>query len=324
MPNGLEYQIFTPNNGAKIKLNDIVTFNVTEKTDKDSVLSSSFGTGQPARIQIQPSKSSIDLMDFFQLLAVNDSAMVKVPSDSLFADTTRMKRPAFFPKGSNLNLYVKIEKVQSEEEAKAEQQKMMDAYKKTMDSLKVNEQTLLSKYIVDNKLAVTQTSSGLRYLVTAPGKGIKPLPGDSVWVNYTGRTLEGKVFDSSIEAVAKKAGLDQPGRTYEPISLTVGEGQVIKGWDEGLQLLNEGSKATFIIPSDLAYGPQGAGDDIKPFNSLVFDIELVKVKHAATAAPQKASAPAKKPTATAKKSGVQTRKTSGAAKKTTVTGSRKK
>lgn len=317
MPNGLEYQIFSRGNGPKVKLNDVVTFNVIEKTDKDSVLSDSYQAGRPARILIQPAKSSIDLMDFFQMLSVKDSAMVKIPSDSLFSDTTRMKRPPFFPKGSALKLFVKIEKVQSEEEVKAEQQKMMDAYKKAMDSLKVNEMTVLNKYIADHSLNVKQTATGLRYIVNQPSAKAKPLSGDSVWVNYTGRTMEGKVFDSSIEATAKQAGLDQPGRTYEPIAFKVGEGEVIKGWDEGLQLMNEGSRATFLIPSDLAYGAQGAGEDIKPFSSLIFDVELVKVKH------QKASAAASSP-GTGTKMKTPVKKASATGTKTKVTGTSKK
>ena len=97
-------------------------------------------------------------------------------------------------------------------------------------------------------------------------------------VNYAGRTLDDKVFDSSIAAVAQASGLNQPGRTYEPIQVIVGTGGVIPGWDEGLLLLNEGTKATFVIPSALAYGAQGAGDDIKPYNTLVFDVEVVKLK----------------------------------------------
>lgn len=317
MPNGLQYKIFTSGGGQKIRLNDVVTFNVIEKTDKDSVLSNSFEAGQPARIFIQPAKSSMDLMDFFQLLSVKDSAMVKIPSDSLFADTTRMQRPPFFPEGSHLNLIVKIEKVQSEEEVKAEQQKMMDAYKKTLDSLKANEVLSLNKYIADNKLVLNQTTSGLRYKITSPSAKAKPVAGDTVLVNYTGRTLEGKVFDSSIEAEAKKAGLEQPGREYEPISLAVGQGEVIKGWDEGLLLLNEGSKATFVIPSELAYGLRGAGEDIKPFSPLVFDIELVKVKHAKQA-PVKAPVPAKKPVSTNAKPKAPVKKAVPASTKTST------
>jgi FKBP-type peptidyl-prolyl cis-trans isomerase FkpA len=98
-------------------------------------------------------------------------------------------------------------------------------------------------------------------------------------VNYAGRNLDGTLFDSSIESVAKAGGLQQPGRTYEPLQVVIGTDSIIPGWNEGLLLLNEGSKATLIIPSALAYGAQGQGD-IKPYSTLVFDVELVKVKPA--------------------------------------------
>jgi FKBP-type peptidyl-prolyl cis-trans isomerase FkpA len=309
---GLEYQIFTDNSGDKIKLNDIITFNFIQKTDGDSVLMSSYAIGRPVKIQIQPSKNIADLMDFFPLLTAKDSALVKVPSDSIFKDA-EANRPPFFPKGSSLVFLIKVEKVQSLDEVMAEE-------KEEMAKLQAEEKISVDKYIADKKLTLKETTSGLKYIITKASTKGKPNSGDTVYVNYTGRTIDGKVFDSSIEAEAKKAGLDQPGRTYEPISFAVGQGEVIRGWDEGLLLLNEGAKAKFIIPSTLAYGPQGAGNDIKPFSSLIFDVELVRVKPAKQVAapktPTKAApkAPAKKPVkapvkkAPVKKTGTTTKK----------------
>ena len=125
--------------------------------------------------------------------------------------------------------------------------------------------------------------------------------GDTVLVNYTGRMLDGKVFDSSIEAEAKKAGLQQGDRKYEPIPVILGTSPVIQGWTEGLLLLNEGAKAKFIIPSGLGYGDQSAGD-IPPYSTLVFDVELVKIKPIKHAPKPAANhAPVKKHTTAAKK-----------------------
>lgn len=279
LPNGVQYQIYTKGTADKIKLNDVITFNFTQKTDKDSVLFSSFAAGKPVTIAIEPSKSISDLMYFFPMLGLKDSALVKIPSDSLFKDG-QMQRPSFFPPGSSLQFVLKIEKVQSMEAAMAERQKAMDIQAKMADSLKGNEQHILDAFIVENKLAIKQTPSGLRYLILTPSAKSKPVTGDTVEVNYIGRTLNGKTFDSSIEAEAKKAGLEQPGRNYEPISFVVGQGEVIPGWDEALLLMNEGSKGRFLIPSALAYGPQGAGQDIAPFSTLDFQVELVKVKPA--------------------------------------------
>jgi FKBP-type peptidyl-prolyl cis-trans isomerase FkpA len=98
-----------------------------------------------------------------------------------------------------------------------------------------------------------------------------------VSVNYAGWVLNGAHFDTSIKEVAEENGLYNPGRPYEPLSFPVGQGRVIKGWDEGIGLLNEGSKARLFIPSSLGYGTRGSGQIIKPNSILVFDVELVKI-----------------------------------------------
>jgi FKBP-type peptidyl-prolyl cis-trans isomerase FkpA len=268
-PQGALVKIFTNNTGDKIKQNDVVTLQMIQKTDKDSVLGSTYAIGHPIKIQVQPSQNIGDLMEVFPLLAVKDSACVRVPADSIFKGHED-QRPPFFPKGSGVVFIIKIDKVQSLNDAIAEKNEYIE-------KAKTAETDGTAKYIADNKLIVKTTPSGLKYFITHPSLKVKPLTGDTLLVNYTGRTLDGKVFDSSIQADAQKAGLNQPGRNYEPISVVVGTGAVIKGWDEGLLLLNEGSKATFIIPSGLAYGEQGQGD-IQPFSTLVFDVELVKIK----------------------------------------------
>ena len=279
-PKGALYQVFTHAPGDKVKEGDIITFQYIQKTDKDSVLYSTYTSGRPGQARIQPSQNLADLMEVFPLLAVNDSVLVKVPTDSLFKGHEE-QRPPFFPKGSFLNFLIKLQKAQS-----------MDAF---MAEIKQAEITGANKYIADHKLNLQTTASGLKYEITQPSTKRKPLKGDTVLVNYAGRGLDDKVFDSSIEAIAKGAGLQQPGRTYEPLQVTIGAGGIIAGWEEGLLLLNEGSKAIFVIPSKLAYGETGY-QGIAPFSTLVFDIELVKIKPAkhAGAAPA-AKTPVKKP-----------------------------
>ncbi len=291
---GAQVKILTAGAGNKIKVNDVVTFDVVQKTEKDSVLFSSYALGHPLKLQIQPCQNVGDLMDVFPLLTQQDSALIKVPSDSIFVGHED-QRPPFLKKGSNLVFDLKIIKVQTLDDAMVEKNA-------AMDKMKAEEIAAADKYITEHKLVVKATPSGLKYVVTQPSAKAKPLSGDTLLVNYTGRTLDGKVFDSSIQSEAQKAGLSQPGRTYEPLQMVVGQGQVIKGWDEGLLLLNEGSKAELIIPSDLAYGAEGAGSDILPYSTLVFDVELVKVKPGKHAAP--VPAPPKAPvkhTDTAKK-----------------------
>ena len=269
-PKGAQVKIITSNPGNKIKINDVVTFEVVQKTEKDSVLFSSYALGHPVKIQVQQSQNPGDIMDVLPLLAEKDSAFVKVPADSIFKDHED-QRPSFLPKGSNLDFTLKIVKIQSLQDAMAERNAMME-------KMKNDEVTDRNKYIADHKLIVKTTPSGLKYLITKPSLKHKPLTGDTLLVNYTGSTLDGKVFDSSIQAEAQKAGLNQPGRNYEPLQVILGTTPVIKGWDEGLLLLGEGAKAKLIIPSALGYGAEGGGGDIPPYSTLVFDIELVKIK----------------------------------------------
>ncbi len=306
-PRGAQYLIVSPKTGDRIKLEDVITFNAIQKTDKDSVLFSSYATGHPVQLQIKPSQNVGDLMDIFTLLTLKDSVIVKVPADSVFAGHEE-SRPPFLPKGSSLTFIMKIERIQSFAEAMAERNAAMAAEKAAAEKMKADEGSIASKYITDHNLTLKTTPTGLRYQINQESAKPKITKGDTVFVNYTGRSTDDKVFDSSIEAVAKQANLQQPGRNYEPIKFVVGEGMVIKGWDEGLTLLSEGSKATFVIPSALAYGDQGAGEAIAPFSTLVFDVEVVKVikgkvpvKKPVVKKPlaKKGTAPAKKPAAAA-------------------------
>ena len=118
-----------------------------------------------------------------------------------------------------------------------------------------------------DKLAAgfNKTESGLRYQIIQKGDGAKAEKGKNVSVHYKGQLADGTVFDSSY-------------KRNEPIDFPLGVGQVISGWDEGIQLLKVGDKARFVIPSHLGYGSRGAGGVIPPDATLIFDVELMKVK----------------------------------------------
>lgn len=113
-----------------------------------------------------------------------------------------------------------------------------------------------------NKPGITTTASGLQYAVITEGTGPKPTADDQVKVHYHGTLLDGTIFDSSVQR-------------GEPIVL--GLRNVIAGWTEALQLMPVGSKWKLFIPSDLAYGDNGAGGTIKPGSTLIFDVELIEI-----------------------------------------------
>lgn len=113
------------------------------------------------------------------------------------------------------------------------------------------------------KSGIQVTESGLQYEILNQGEGAKPSASDNVTVHYEGTTIDGKVFDSSYSR-------------GEPATFPLN--RVIAGWTEGVQLMQEGSKFRFYIPSDLAYGKRGAGRDIGPNATLIFDVELIKIQ----------------------------------------------
>jgi FKBP-type peptidyl-prolyl cis-trans isomerase len=120
-----------------------------------------------------------------------------------------------------------------------------------------------AKFLETNKTrtGVTTTASGLQYEVLVKGNGLSPVATDSVTVHYTGSLLDGTVFDSSVER-------------GEPVTFKLNE--VIPGWTEGLQLMREGDKFKFVIPSEIAYGARGSRS-IEPNSTLIFEVELLKV-----------------------------------------------
>lgn len=120
------------------------------------------------------------------------------------------------------------------------------------------------KFLAANKAkdGVKETPSGLQYIVIKEGAGAQPTAEDEVTVHYTGKLLDGTVFDSSVNR-------------GEPATFPLN--RVIPGWTEGVQLMKEGAKYEFFIPSDLAYGPQGIPNAIPPHSTLIFEVELIKV-----------------------------------------------
>jgi len=156
---------------------------------------------------------------------------------------------------------------------KEEMQTTMQAFQKTMMEAQKAKQAELAvagkaegeKFLAENKAkeGVKTTESGLQYMVVTEGTGATPKATDTVVTHYTGTTIDGKVFDSSVKRNA-------------PATFPVNG--VIKGWTEALQLMKVGAKWKLFIPSELAYGERGAGANIGPNQVLIFEIELLEIK----------------------------------------------
>lgn len=155
--------------------------------------------------------------------------------------------------------FVEAKRIVNEYFAKLEAEMQAEAAKQGEVNRK-NGEAFLSENAKREGIKVTE--SGLQYEVLESGKGDSPKASDNVEVHYTGKLIDGTVFDSSVE---------------RGVPASFGVTQVIPGWVEALQLMHEGDKWRLYIPSDLAYGPNGAGGVIGPNMTLIFDVELLRV-----------------------------------------------
>ena len=168
-----------------------------------------------------------------------------------------------------LKISIKIQ----EEKYKA----LLEESKKKAKEQLPNDLETIKKYITTNKINALSTPSGLHYVIDKQGNGNLPQRGDTVVVHYTGKTLNGKVFDTSLRGIAVAHQIHNDKRQYEPLIFTIGEESVLPGFEEGVQLLKKGGKARLFVPSVLAYRDMELRGNIKPNSSLIFDIELKDV-----------------------------------------------
>jgi FKBP-type peptidyl-prolyl cis-trans isomerase len=187
-----------------------------------------------------------------------DSATFIVSADSFFLRTSGLRKlPDFVDSGSMLYFNLRLDNVQTSEELQAAEMKRIAV-------LQEKEISDLQNYLEENNITEEPLANGMYFINKRKGKGRQAKAGDKVSVHYTGRFLDGKKFDSSRDR-------------NKPIEFTLGQGMVIKGWDEGIARMKKGEMATLIIPSSIAYGPQGR-PGIPPYSTLVFDVELVDIK----------------------------------------------
>ncbi|MBA3902023.1 MAG: FKBP-type peptidyl-prolyl cis-trans isomerase [Bacteroidetes bacterium] len=257
---GLFYKHFNKEETPVAKIGDVLNMHLYYTTANDSVIFDTRVGGEPMIMNLSEPEYSGDIVEGFAMMSEGDSASFLVDAENFFTNNVKMDLPEFLKKGDIVKFYVKLNKIQSMEEIQKEHESKME------------------EYLESNNIVQAPTASGLYYIEKVKGKGKKAENGQTVQVHYVGRLLDGTLFDTSVEEVAKAENQYNPQRPYTPFEFVLGQGGVIKGWDEGIAYMNVGGKATFIIPSNLAYGEQGAGGIIGPNSSLVFEVELKEAK----------------------------------------------
>jgi len=280
---GLEYKFLKDNGGEKAVGGDVIAMDIVVKTDRDSLLASTYDLGLPQIAPIMPDSLMQqagaypgDNNTILKMLGEGDSAVFKLNLDTMAARTGQPK-PEFADKYIEYTIKVRklFKRGNLTDSALFEQ--VNQYYLALMEGLKKAEEGKIASYIEKNKLQPKKTASGLQYVIKEEGKGANPVIGDTVVINYTGALTNGKIFDTNDVELAKKNNKFNAMRPYEPLRVRVGHTPVIPGWTEGLQLLKKGSKATLIIPSALGYGERQQQSEIPAYAPLVFDVEIVDI-----------------------------------------------
>lgn len=255
---GLYYRYLTQNEGETAKVGDIVEIALSYylmRESGDSLLYTTDVLPEPAYDLVREPSFPGDLYEGFAMMHKGDSISLIMNADSVFRlQFNAPVIPEFVTPGAMLRWEVKMKDIMTEEEFNARQSAKEEA-------AFAEAQQVLDAFIAENGIEATPTESGLIYVCTKQGKGEQPQAGQNVKVHYTGKLLDGTVFDSSVER-------------GEPISFPLGSGYVIPGWDEGIALMRKGETGVLYIPARLGYGARNVGP-IPPFSNLIFEVELV-------------------------------------------------
>jgi FKBP-type peptidyl-prolyl cis-trans isomerase FkpA len=239
------------------KPGDYITVRLAYRTLQDSL----FFTGT-RRLEVDTPAFPGSIDACFTRLAKGDSATFLISADKFFTRTLQTNLPRFIRPGSDMKISIGMLNVQTREDY--ERQK--EAFLSWIDDFGEYEKVILQQYLATENLPVKPLPSGIYFLDLQPGKGKKVEQGDTVTVNYEGKFLNGKFFDSTV-------------RRKQPFQFVYGtEWQVIKGLEDAIGIMHEGERALVIMPSELGFGEQGSSTGvIPPFTSLIFEVEILKV-----------------------------------------------
>ena len=282
-PEGVEYVLVDSNGGESLEEGGFAIFSLRLEDSKDSVLLDSEEVGElPIQVDDSVLSKRGPLFSILKSLKIGDSIKTKLTASEVYTQGFKQPVSPGMEKTERLTIYAKaIQKFDTAGFMEWQQQKRAEAMQKMKEEAEKQkgiDDELINDFLSENNIEAEKTESGLYYMITKETSGEKPVAGDTVRVNYVGKLMDGTVFYTSYEEVAKEAGVYNEQREYAPLEIPIGKGRVIRGWDEGIMLLNEGSKATLYIPSGLGYGTRGSGKVIPPNSPLIFEVELVEIK----------------------------------------------
>ncbi|MBP3763515.1 MAG: FKBP-type peptidyl-prolyl cis-trans isomerase [Bacteroidales bacterium] len=270
---GLHYKFHKQNtSGQQVQEGDVLVGEMTVKFDTMELASTN---GKSERVmQALPSFPG-GLYQGMLMMHVGDHATFAVEADSLAKFVQPDQMPRTYQPGKGMKFYydLNLQEIITKEEIEQERANFLAQ----VEERKENEPQEILQYVRDNGITAQPNKDGLYVIVKKRGNGPKVEVGKEVSVNYTGRLLDGTIFDSSVESDARQGGVYSPQRKYEPMTYVQGRDKLIDGWEQGVLGQPAGTELQLVIPSALGYGPRGA-QTIPPYSPLVFDIEIISVK----------------------------------------------
>jgi FKBP-type peptidyl-prolyl cis-trans isomerase len=265
---GLNYKLLAIGDGKnKPAAGDYLQLNITYKTDKDSVFLDTYSANETGMVILPFNHSSFEGSFEEGLTTMNEGDNVSfiVNADLLFKNFFKSDLPLFLKPGSIVKMDVKLNKILNETQYK----NLVEKYKEILEDRDIEEQRKLQTFLDTNQVQFSPLENGMFYIPIKQGTGDFAEVGDAVKINYKGFFLNGSQFESTYSR-------------NQPLEFTLGEeGQVIKGFESAISLMNEGAKTKFIIPSRLAFEKEGSSTGIiPPYTTVVYEIELIHLtKH---------------------------------------------
>lgn len=288
-----DYQVIRAGDGVESTTGQLVIYDLKLVDANDSVWVDTYERGFPEIMQMGDSLKELADDRFSQTLgrlSKGDSVVFQSTTKELYAELLGSAVPPQVDSTLIMTYSVSIDDIINEEDFPKFRDEAMKKYQAVMEKRHMERIALaveqlgkdtvtIDNYLAAQGLKAMKTSSGLRYIITKAGRGKNISPGQTASVRYAGYLLDGTYFDSNIKSLAEQKGLYDPRREpYNAIEVVVDRSSVIPGWHEAIKLMKNGAKATFFIPSPLAYGEQSRGDVIKENSILVFDMEITEVE----------------------------------------------
>ena len=247
--------------GALPKEGDVLKLNFSVGTLDGQMLFSTFERNEPMDVTFGEQFDTQGFDEGIGYIKKGGRSKLIVPSNLAFDSLGRGQIVAPY---TTLVYDVEVLNIRSKEEVARENEQKMKAEAAKAEQAKQQESAKITGYLQKNGITVQPTASGLYYIETEAGTGTQAAAGKEVNVHYTLYNIDGKKLQSSLDS-------------GQPFKFTLGQGQVIQGWDEGIALMKAGGKATLVLPSSLAYGATQRGEDIPPYSPLVFEVQLIEV-----------------------------------------------